>query len=202
MALVGACLALSASGCAFDGLNSLPLPGAVGRGPGPASTTSRSPTSSTGTEFTGHDRRRRGGQRRQMTFTQLARRRRGLGQARCRGSRQRGGQRRANQPAGLHAFVARPTAGPGPDRAVANPAPPSAEQPHRPIRRPSRTLASLSAVVNGGGLGQIGDIIHNAQRRLVRTRERRSAICSPVWTPSIGTLDAQHDNIVATIGEL
>jgi len=29
-----ACVALSASGCSFGGLNSLPLPGAVGRGPG------------------------------------------------------------------------------------------------------------------------------------------------------------------------
>lgn len=31
-AVIGTCIALSASGCAFDGLNSLPLPGAVGRG--------------------------------------------------------------------------------------------------------------------------------------------------------------------------
>lgn len=31
-AAVAACIALSGSGCAFDGLNSLPLPGAVGRG--------------------------------------------------------------------------------------------------------------------------------------------------------------------------
>ena len=29
-----ACVALTATGCAFQGLNSLPLPGAVGRGPG------------------------------------------------------------------------------------------------------------------------------------------------------------------------
>ena len=53
------------SGCAFDGLNSLPLPGAVGRGPGPASTTSRSPMSRHGTEFAGDDRRCRGRQRQQ-----------------------------------------------------------------------------------------------------------------------------------------
>ena len=31
--IAGSCLALTASGCAFEGLNSLPLPGAVGRGP-------------------------------------------------------------------------------------------------------------------------------------------------------------------------
>ena len=32
LAAAAVCLALTASGCAFDGLNSLPLPGAVGRG--------------------------------------------------------------------------------------------------------------------------------------------------------------------------
>ncbi|MGC1739406.1 MAG: mammalian cell entry protein, partial [Mycobacterium sp.] len=31
---LGCCVALTVSGCAFHGLNSLPLPGAVGRGPG------------------------------------------------------------------------------------------------------------------------------------------------------------------------
>ena len=32
--VIGACTALTVTGCAFQGLNSLPLPGAVGRGPG------------------------------------------------------------------------------------------------------------------------------------------------------------------------
>src|SRR5271156_3320756 len=31
---VGCCVVFTATGCAFHGLNSLPLPGAVGRGPG------------------------------------------------------------------------------------------------------------------------------------------------------------------------
>ncbi|MGO9927323.1 MAG: MlaD family protein, partial [Mycobacterium sp.] len=31
---IGCCVMLAATGCAFNGLNSLPLPGAVGRGPG------------------------------------------------------------------------------------------------------------------------------------------------------------------------
>src|SRR5271170_7835116 len=31
---IGCCVALTGTGCAFHGLNSLPLPGAVGRGPG------------------------------------------------------------------------------------------------------------------------------------------------------------------------
>ena len=34
MFAVGCCVVLTATGCAFHGLNSLPLPGAVGRGPG------------------------------------------------------------------------------------------------------------------------------------------------------------------------
>ena len=33
LALIASCGALTLSGCAFEGLNSLPLPGAVGRGP-------------------------------------------------------------------------------------------------------------------------------------------------------------------------
>ncbi|MGA3255550.1 MAG: mammalian cell entry protein, partial [Mycobacterium sp.] len=31
---IGCCVMVAATGCAFSGLNSLPLPGAVGRGPG------------------------------------------------------------------------------------------------------------------------------------------------------------------------
>ncbi len=31
---IGGCIMLTSTGCAFHGLNSLPLPGAVGRGPG------------------------------------------------------------------------------------------------------------------------------------------------------------------------
>ena len=33
LTVVGLCLALALTGCSFQGLNSLPLPGAVGRGP-------------------------------------------------------------------------------------------------------------------------------------------------------------------------
>ncbi|MFN8071087.1 MAG: MCE family protein [Mycobacterium sp.] len=36
LVLTAACVAVSVSGCSFGGLNSLPLPGAVGRGPGAA----------------------------------------------------------------------------------------------------------------------------------------------------------------------
>ena len=32
LTVVASCLVLTLTGCAFDGLNSLPLPGAVGRG--------------------------------------------------------------------------------------------------------------------------------------------------------------------------
>ncbi|MCH9668254.1 MAG: MlaD family protein, partial [Actinomycetia bacterium] len=33
LAVVGSCIALALTGCAFQGVNSLPLPGAVGKGP-------------------------------------------------------------------------------------------------------------------------------------------------------------------------
>ncbi|MDT5358368.1 MAG: phospholipid/cholesterol/gamma-HCH transport system substrate-binding protein, partial [Mycobacterium sp.] len=32
LVVIGSCVAMSVTGCAFQGLNSLPLPGAVGRG--------------------------------------------------------------------------------------------------------------------------------------------------------------------------
>jgi len=36
LVVITSCIAMSATGCAFGGLNSLPLPGTVGRGPGAA----------------------------------------------------------------------------------------------------------------------------------------------------------------------
>jgi phospholipid/cholesterol/gamma-HCH transport system substrate-binding protein len=64
-----------------------------------------------------------------------------------------------------------------------------------------RTLSSLSAVVNGGGLGQIGDIIHNFNAALSgREPEIRDLLTR--LDRFIGVLDAQHDNIIASIQQL
>lgn len=64
-----------------------------------------------------------------------------------------------------------------------------------------QTLSSLAAVVNGGGLGQIGDVIHNASRALSgRETEIRELLGR--LDNFVGVLDEQRDNIVASIQQL
>jgi virulence factor Mce-like protein len=64
-----------------------------------------------------------------------------------------------------------------------------------------QTLSSLSALVNGGGLGQIGDIIHNFNAALSgREGEVRDLITR--LDTFVGMLDAQHDNIIASVQSL
>ena len=64
-----------------------------------------------------------------------------------------------------------------------------------------RTLSSLSTVVNGGGLGQIGDIIHNFSAALSgREPEIRELLTR--LDNFVGVLDQQRDNIIASIQQL
>jgi virulence factor Mce-like protein len=64
-----------------------------------------------------------------------------------------------------------------------------------------QTLSSLSLVVNGGGLGQVGEIIHNFSAALAgRGGSVRDLINR--FDTFVGTLDQQRDNIVATIQAL
>ncbi|KUI29029.1 MCE family protein [Mycobacterium sp. GA-2829] len=64
-----------------------------------------------------------------------------------------------------------------------------------------QTLSSLAAVVNGGGLGQIGDVIHNFSAALDgRQGEVRELLTR--LDNFVGTLDAQRDNIVSSIQSL
>jgi phospholipid/cholesterol/gamma-HCH transport system substrate-binding protein len=64
-----------------------------------------------------------------------------------------------------------------------------------------RTLSSLAAVVNGGGLGQIGDIIHNFNIALDGRQDVVRDLITRLDT-FVGTLYQQRDNIIATIDEL
>lgn len=64
-----------------------------------------------------------------------------------------------------------------------------------------RTLSSLSMVVNGGGLGQIGDIIHNFSAA-VSGRETEIRELLTRLDNFIGVLDTQRDDIIATIEQL
>jgi len=64
-----------------------------------------------------------------------------------------------------------------------------------------QTLSSLSLVVNGGGLGQIGDIIHNFSAALAG---RGGAVRDLInrFDTFVGILDQQRDNIIASITAL
>lgn len=64
-----------------------------------------------------------------------------------------------------------------------------------------QTLSSLSVVVNGGGLGQLGDIIHNFNVAL-NGREGDARELLGRLDRFVGTLDAQRDNIIASIQSL
>lgn len=64
-----------------------------------------------------------------------------------------------------------------------------------------QTLSTLAAVVNGGGLGQIGDIIHNFNAALSGRQDAVRDLITRLDT-FVGTLYQQRDNIIATINEL
>ena len=59
----------------------------------------------------------------------------------------------------------------------------------------------MSTVVNGGGLGQIGDIIHNFSAA-VSGREPEIRELLTRLDNFVGVLDAQQDNIIASIQQL
>ena len=64
-----------------------------------------------------------------------------------------------------------------------------------------QTLSSLAAVVNGGGLGQIGNIIHNFNAALSgRAGDVRDLLAR--LDDFIGVLNTQRDNLIATLKSL
>lgn len=64
-----------------------------------------------------------------------------------------------------------------------------------------RTLSTLSVVVNAGGLGQVGDIVHNFNAA-VSGREPQIRELIGRLDRFVGTLNDQRDDVVATITEL
>ncbi|WP_448492316.1 MCE family protein [Mycolicibacterium boenickei] len=64
-----------------------------------------------------------------------------------------------------------------------------------------QTLSSLSAVVNGGGLGQVGDIVHNFNAAL---SGRQDAIRNLITRLDrfVGVLDRQRGDLIASIDAL
>lgn len=64
-----------------------------------------------------------------------------------------------------------------------------------------QTLSSIAAIVNGGGLGQIGDIVHNFNLALSGNPVAVRDLIARLNT-FVGTLYQQRDSIIATIEEL
>jgi len=64
-----------------------------------------------------------------------------------------------------------------------------------------QTLSSLSAVVNGGGLGQIGTVIHNFNAALAGHEDAIRELLGRL-DRFVGLLNRQHDDIIASIQDL
>ena len=198
---IGCCVMLAATGCAFNGMNSLPLPGAVGRGPG-ASTyhveianigtlEANSPVMIDDVIVGSISKLRVRGWHADVEISVQpgvvipANAVASVGQTSLLGS--------------MHLEVNPPLGEQGTGRLQ-----PGATIPlNRSSTYPSteQTLSSLSVILNAGGLGQIGDIIHNfnaalsgnggAVRDLIERLDR-----------FVGTFDQQRDNLVASIQAL
>ena len=196
--LIASCVILTATGCAFHGVNSLPLPGAVGRGPGASiyhveianvsHLESNSPVmindvvvGSVGTmTVQGWHADVEVSVKPDVVVPANAVAK--VGQTSLLGSM----HMELNPPLGE---APRGRLKPGAtiplDKSSTYP---STEQ----------TLALLSVVVNSGGLAQIGDIIHNVNAAL-SGREGQIRDLLTRLDSFVGTLDRQRDNIVASI---
>ena len=198
---VGICAMLTLTGCAFSGLNSLPLPGTVGHGPGSA--TYRVQFKNIGTLESNSPVLINDvvvGSVGAMTFSNWdidvelavapdvvipANAVATVGQTSLLGSMHVAlGPPLGEAPVGR----LRPGTTIGTDKTSTFPSTES-------------TLSSLSAVVNGGGLGQLGDVVHNVTAALSgRETEIRDLLTR--LDNFVGALDRQRENIIASIGAL
>jgi virulence factor Mce-like protein len=198
---IGCCVALTGTGCAFHGLNSLPLPGAVGRGPGAdiyhvemanvITMESNSPVmiddvvvGSVGPMKVKdwHADVEISVKRDVVIPANVVA---SIGQTSLLGS--------------MHLELNPPLGQPGVGRLRPGATIPLSRSSTYPSTE--QTLSSLSLVVNGGGLGQIGDIIHNFSAALAG---RGGAVRDLInrFDTFVGTLDQQRDNIIASITAL
>jgi phospholipid/cholesterol/gamma-HCH transport system substrate-binding protein len=192
---------LMSTGCAFHGLNSLPLPGAVGRGPDAdtyhvelanvITMESNSPVMIDDVVV---------GSVGPMTVKDW--------HANVQISVKRGVVVPANVEASIgqtsllgsmHLELNPPVGQPGMGRLRPGATIPLSRSSTYPSTE--QTLSSLSLVVNGGGLGQIGEIIHNFSAALAGRGGAVRALINRFDT-FVGTLDQQRDNIVASIQAL
>lgn len=64
-----------------------------------------------------------------------------------------------------------------------------------------QTLSSLSAIVNGGGLGQIGDVVHNFSVALSGHADQVRELLTRL-DATVGTIDSQRDKMIDAIQAL
>ncbi len=195
---VGSCVALTTSGCAFQGVNSLPLPGAVGRGADSsvyhveianvATLEPNSPVMMNDVVV---------GSVRSLSVKDW--------HAEVEFSVKPGVVVPANVVAsvgqtsllGSMHLAINPPSGQAPEGKL-DPGATIALNNSSTYPTTEQTLSSLAAVVNGGGLGQMGDIIHNFSAA-INGRETDFRDLLTRLDTFVGALDAQRDNIVASI---
>jgi phospholipid/cholesterol/gamma-HCH transport system substrate-binding protein len=211
MFAIASCAMLTMTGCAFHGLNSLPLPGAVGRGPGAdiyhveiPNVGTMEPNSPVMVDdvvvgSVGRMKVARDPAKGWIADVEISVKRdvhvpanveASVGQTSLLGS--------------MHVELNTPLGPDGRPQPGSHRLPPGATIPlSRSNAYPSteQTLSSLGAVVNGGGLGQIGEIIHNFTASLSGREGAVRDLITRLDT-FVGTLDQQRDNIVASIQAL
>jgi virulence factor Mce-like protein len=201
LAVAATCLAVGLTGCSFQGVNSLPLPGAVGRGPDAvtyhvevpnvATLESNSPVMMSDVVV---------GSVGKMTVDNWhanveisvkpdvvipANAVATVGQTSVLGS--------------MHLALNPPLGQKPSGRLQAGATIPLNDASIYPTTE--RTLSSLSTVVNGGGLGQISDVIHNFSTAVSGREPQIRELLTRLDT-FVGVLDAQRDNIIASIQQL
>jgi virulence factor Mce-like protein len=197
----GACVALTATGCAFQGVNSLPLPGAVGRGSDAviyhvqianiSTLESNSPVlmndvviGSVG-KMEVQDWHANVDISVQPGVVVPANVVASVGQTSLLGS--------------MH-LALNPPVGQAPEGKLAAGATIGLNE-SSTYPTTEQTLSSLSVVVNAGGLGQIGDVIHTFNAALSGREADFRDLLTQLDT-FIGTLDQQRQSLVATIAAL
>jgi virulence factor Mce-like protein len=196
--VIGSFVILTATGCAFQGVNSLPLPGAVGRGPGASiyhveianvgHLESNSPVMINDVVVGSVGKMTVKGWHADVEVSvkpdvvvpanTVAK----VGQTSLLGSM----HMELNPPLGQ------------PRRGRLKPGATIALDKSSTYPSTEQTLALLSVVINSGGLAQIGDIIHNVNAAL-SGREGQIRDLLARLDSFVGTLDQQRDNIIASI---
>jgi phospholipid/cholesterol/gamma-HCH transport system substrate-binding protein len=199
--VIGSCVLPTVTGCAFAGLNSLPLPGAVGRGPGAqifhveiadvATMESNSPVmiddvvvGSVG-KMTMRDWHADVEVAVRPEVVVPANVIASVGQTSLLGS--------------MHLELNTPLGQPPVGRLKSGARIPLAMSSTYPSTE--QTLSSLSVILNPGGLGQIGDIIHNFNAALSGHQRAARDLLTRLDT-FVGAFNDQRDNVIASIQAL